>query len=497
MNKFFRRMLLAASALLVGVQLSAQYRTDVVVEEEKDTSTVILTLDDALKIALSENVAVKVADKEIQRYEYAKKGAYSSLFPQIDGSGAYQRTIKKQIMYMDTDSGSDGGGGMFSSFMPFIERVNEMSVAAGLPPISMDSGSSDSANSGGFAVGRWNTYNVGVSASMPLVNFQLWQNIRISGQSVDLAVEKARSSRLDMITQVKQAFYDVLLAKEAFEVYKSVYENAVENFSMTEKKYNAQKASELDYLRAKANVANAIPNVYNAESSVILALWQLKAVMGVDLDMNIDVAGSLEDYTEEMLAQIVENQDPSLENNTTMRQLAIQAEQLASTVRLKKAAYLPTLAATFNYSLIAMTNDFKFSQYQWSPYSYVGLSLSIPIFSGGKRHNEVRQAKVQADQMALQMVDTERQLRIAIRQYLNTMETNMNSYYAASEAVEVAQKAYDIAAKSFNVGKNTLTDLNDAQLSLTQAKLNQSQAVYNYVVAKSNLEKTIGFDFAE
>ena len=144
-----------------------------------------------------------------------------------------------------------------------------------------------------------------------------------------------------------------------------------------------------------------------------------------------------------------------------------------------------------------MTNDFKFSQYQWSPYSYVGFSLSIPIFSGGKRHSEVRQAKVQADQMNLQMVDTERQLRISIRQYLNTMETNMNSYYAASDAVNVAQKAYDIAAKSFNVGKSTLTDLNDAQLTLTQAKLSQSQAVYNFVVAKSNLEKTIGFDFAE
>ena len=500
MNMIFMRTLLIASSLLVAVQMSAQLRTDAVLEETKDTSTVVLTLDDALKIALSENVSVKVADKEIQRYEYARKGSYASLFPQVDGSGSYQRTITKQVMYMDTDSGSaDEGGsmGMFSSLMPFIQRVNEMSVAAGLPPVSMDSGEQSSANSGGFAVGRWNTFNYGVSASMPIVNFQLWESIRISGQSVDLAVEKARASRLDMVTQVKQAYYAVLLAKEAFGVYKDVYENAVENYSMTEKKFNAQKASELDLLRAKANVANAIPNVYNAESSVILSLWQLKAVMGVDLDMNVDVAGSLEDYSAEMLADIVENQDPSLDKNTTMKQLAIQAEQLASTVRLKKAAYLPTLSAMFNYSMIAMTNDFKFSQYQWSPYSYVGFSLSIPIFSGGKRHSEVRQAKVQADQMNLQMVDTERQLRISIRQYLNTMETNMNSYYAASDAVNVAQKAYDIAAKSFNVGKSTLTDLNDAQLTLTQAKLSQGQAVYNFVVAKSNLEKTSGFDFAE
>ncbi len=491
--------MMAAAALSLAAPVKAQYRNGTTPEASaKDTSLVTISLDDALKIALSENVSVKVADKEIQRYEYAKKGTYASLFPQIDASGSYQRTIKKQVMYMDSDSDEEGGtSSMFSSLLPYFTRINELSTAAGMGPVTTDDSSSSSSSSGGFSVGRWNTYTYGVSASMPLVNFQLWESIKISGQSVDLAVEKARSSRLDMVTQVKQAYYAVLLAKEAFNVYKDVYENAVENFRQTEMRYNAQKASELEYTRAKSTVASAIPNVYNAESQVILALWQLKAVMGVDLDRNIDVSGTLEDYSHEMFRDVNENQDPSLENNTTVRQLAIQAEQLASTIRMQKAAYLPSLAASFSYSMIAMTNDFKFSEYQWSPYSYVGVSLSIPIFSGGKRLNDVRQAKVQAAELDLQRVDTERQLKIAIRQYLNTMETNMNSYTAATEAVALAQKAYDIAAKSYKVGKSTITELNDARLTLTQACLNQSQAVYNFIVAKSNLEQTIGCDFID
>lgn len=500
MKNRIKYLILTAAALPLALSAQAQYRNDTIPKESpKGTAKVVLTLNDALQIALSENVAVKVADQEIKRTEYAKKGTYSSLFPQINASGAYQRTIKKQMMYMDTDSGSDeegGGMGMLSSLAPYFMRINELSEKAGLGPVQMDSGSGSS-NGGGFAVGRWNTYNYGVSASMPIVNAQLWESLKISGQGVDLAVEKARSSRLDMVTQVKQAYYAVLLAKEAFNVYKDVYENAVDNFGQTEKRYNAQKASELEYTRAKSTVAAAIPNVYNAESSVILALWQLKAVMGVDLDRNIDVSGSLEDFSQEMFRDINENSDPSLEYNTTMRQLEIQAEQLATTVRMQKAAYLPTLAANFSYSMIAMTNDFKFSEYQWSPYSYVGVSLSIPIFSGGKRHYDIRQTKVQAAQLDLQRIETERQLKIAIRQYLNTMETNMNSFNSATEAVALAQKAYDIAAKSYKVGKSTITELNDAQLTLTQASLAQSQAVYNFVVAKSNLEKTIGYDFID
>ena len=73
------------AAVAATVSLSAQ-------------QTKLITLDDAIRIALSENVSVKVADMEIERTGYARKGTYSSLFPQLDGNAAYQRTIKKQVM---------------------------------------------------------------------------------------------------------------------------------------------------------------------------------------------------------------------------------------------------------------------------------------------------------------------------------------------------------------------------------------------------------------
>lgn len=453
-----------------------------VVQEEPAT---VLTLEQAVQIALSENLSVKVADKEIKRSEYARKGAYSALFPQVDASASYSRTIKKQVMYMDFDMGSLGG-------LPGADEgqgTDDVATKAG------DSGSGMTAG-GGIEVGRWNTYSAGMSAMMPLVNAQLWQSIKLSGQDVELAVEKARSSRLETVTQVKQAFYGVLLAKEAFNVYKGVYESAMENFQQTEKKYKADKASELEYQRAKSTVQNAIPNVYDAESSVILGLWQLKAVMGIDLDRNIDIAGSLMDYSVHMFRDIHENDELSLENNSTLRQLAIQAEELASNIKLQKYASLPSLALSFSYSLNAMTNDFNFSEYNWSPYSAVGLSLSIPIFAGGKRYNSVRQAQNQYDQIVLQNENAERQLKVAIRQYLNQMETGMKNFTSAETGVETAQKAYDIAEKSYDLGRSTITELNDARLALTQARLAQSQAVYNFVVAKANLEQTLGKDFS-
>ena len=441
------------------VEETPKTETDLLIEKAESSETpVVITLEQALQIALSENVSVKVADMEIQRTGFAKKGTYAALYPQIDLSASYQRTIKKQAMFMAMGEGQE--------------------------PMKIE-------------VGMYNTINIASSVVMPIVNAQLWESLKISGMDVELAVEKARSSRLEMVTQVKNAYFATLFAKEAAEVYGQVYDNALKNLQETQKKYDAQKASEMELLRAKTTVENAVPNVYNAESSIVLALWQLKAVLGVDLDMNLDIDGKLSDYATQMFYDIHQHDNATLANNSTMKQLAIQAEQLASNIRIQKFAALPTLSGSFNFAYMSMANDVALKEFPWIPYSTAALSLNIPIFAGGKRHNQIRQAQNQYSQVQLQVENTERQLKIAIRQSLATMETNMKSYYAAQTALSSAQKGYDITEASYKVGRSTLIELNDAQLALTQAKLAESQAIYNFVVAKAQLEQTLGHDFTE
>ena len=131
----------AVATLFVSSSVSAQ-------------DTLRLTLEDALKVALSENASVKVADLEVQKKEYAKKGAYAVLFPKIDFSGTYQRAIKKQVMVM---MGQE------------------------------------------FTVGVDNTWSTGFSAAMPLYNAQAFKALDITGMDVELAVEKARGDRKSVV----------------------------------------------------------------------------------------------------------------------------------------------------------------------------------------------------------------------------------------------------------------------------------------------------------
>ena len=492
-----------ALMLLLPLQAWAQYQD---ARPEQADSTLVLSLDDALKIALSENTSIKVADLEIKRQKYAQKGAYGALFPQISATGMYSYAIKKQKVFFGSDDdsqGSSSGGGM-SSMMeglmdPIMYYIQQLYEATNTPfvvyvaPEKEGTGSSSEP----IEMGRRNQVQLSVSAAMPLVNVQLWESLRLTKDQVELTIEKARESRLSTVTAVKQAYFAVLMAKASYNVYNAVLENAAHNLKLTESRYNVQKASAMDLARAQSSFAAAIPNLYNAENAIRLGLWQLKAVMGVALDTPVDVEGKLLDYAETMFSDLAEGEDSNLERNSQLRQLATQAEILARQIRMQQYAYLPTLNLSLTYNYYTQSDKFNLSQWKWLPSSTAVVTLSIPIFSGGQRYHTIKQTRVQADELQLQRENTERQLRISIRQNLNTMETAMKTYDAASEALKSAEKAYDIASKSYEVGKTTFTDLNNTELTLTQTRLQSAQAVYNFMVAKATLEQTLGYDFTQ
>ena len=405
-----------------------------------------MTLDQALEVALSESNTIKIADMTVEKSGYAKKGSYASLYPNISASGSYQRTLKKQVMVMDM-----GGQAME------------------------------------IEVGRDNNINAGVTASMPLVNAQLWQSLKLSALDVEMAVEQARSSKVSLISQVKQAFYGVLMAQETLDLMQQIHDNAEKNYERTLQRYNVGKASEQEMLRAKVNLMNSEPDVSSAENAVSLSKWQLKALMGINLETKIDVIGNLDEYASELLLM---NTPTDLENNSALQQFGIQLKQLDATLKMQKYQYIPTLAASIGYNYMAMGNE----KLSWHPNSTASLSLNIPIFDGFAKHYNIKQTQKTIDLMNLQKEDTERNLRIALKNYTDHMELCLKNFDAAKNTVDLANKSYQITEKMYETGKVTLVELNDAQLALTQSQLTIYQAIYDYMVAKASLDELLGKD---
>lgn len=430
----------------------------------KAQDTLVLDIKKALEIALSENPTVKVANKEIQKKKYAQKGSYAALFPQVSFAADYNRTLKKQVMYMD-------GFDMGSTEIPGMEDMPNMDE--------------------GIEVGRDNNWNLGFNASMPIVNAALWKSLSISAVDVELAIEQARSSKIAMVNQVKKGYYGVLLANDSYRVFKESYDNAMENYLDIKHKFEQGTVAEYDLIRANVTVKNSEPNMLQAENALVLAKWQLKALLGMDLDINIECEGQLTDFEKDLFGDFLST-DTTLANNTDLKQMDLQAKQLEKTLTMQKFDYLPTLSLTGLYQWTAMNNDFKFKDYMWNPYSMVGVSLSIPIFSGGSKFYKIKQTRNSIEQLSLQREDTQRNLQLAIKQYIDNMNTCVKRFDASQKGVEQAERGYMISQKRYDTGAGTLLEMNDSELALTQAKLNFNQAIYDYMVAKADLEKVLG-----
>ncbi|MDO4758136.1 MAG: TolC family protein [Rikenellaceae bacterium] len=448
-SKMFLMTLVAALGL-ASTPVMAQEQVEAIAVAP-ESQPLVLTLEEALRIALNENLSVQIADQTIEIKKYAKKGTYASLWPEISASATWQRYVKKQQFHIMGET---------------------------------------------MEVGTTNNYSAGVSAAMPLVNVQLWKSLKLSAMDVELAVEQARSSRIDMVEQVSTAFYQVLLAKDSYNVYKRVYDNAVENHAIVEKKYKVGAVSEYDFIRSQVTVSNAEPSVFQSENAIVLALWQLKALLGVDLEMDIDVAGSLADYEQMMMAGY--NLKTDLSDNSSLKQLEIQEQMLEQTLKMQRATNLPTLSLSANYNYTAMDETMEIQHYRWNPYSVAILSLDIPIFAGGKRRANIKQAKLNLANMQLQRENAERQLRTALMSYQNNLQTNVKEYYASSQNISQAKRGYDIAVKRYEVGGGTLVDVDNSQLAYTQAELSRSTAIYNYLVNSVAIDKLVGEqNFAE
>lgn len=236
-------------------------------------------------------------------------------------------------------------------------------------------------------VGTDNTYSGGLSVSLPVFAPALYKSISLTSTDVNLAVEKSRASRLDMVNQVTKAFFQLLLAQDSYEVLLKSYKQSEDNYNVVKAKYEQGTVSEYDKISADVQMCSLKPTVVSARNGVNLANLQLKVLMGMESDVKVAVEGNLKDYEMSMFTRQAMPRPDNLTNNSTLKQLELNALQLKQTLKLQYTNFMPTLSASFQYMYTSMNDNFKFKEYDWRPYSTIGLNLSIPLFKGSNLLN--------------------------------------------------------------------------------------------------------------
>lgn len=419
--------------------------------------TKTLTLDEAISIAVDHNRDLEMSRLDIDKADYQVGEAYGTAMPNISASGMYSRMLKKPVF-----------------FLP--KKFLDPDAGDGVVPVE---------------VGSDNSYNFGFEATQILFNAAVITGVGTAKIYQDATKHLYRDKYNQTVTSVKKAFQGVLLAREVLTLMQASLKNAEDNLRNVEVMQQQGIVSDYDLIRAQVQTDNIRPRVIETERNVVLATNGLKMLLSLPPMQEIDVKGKLEFIPADDV-MIEKAQELVVERNAALRALEDQSRVNEKLVTIYRSESLPTLAAFGNYSWQAQNDNLgRISTNDFIATSQVGLSLSINLFNGLQTNARVNQAEVDYRKSQEQFS--------AVRDGMITNAQNIG--YRLDEArrriasqtrtVEQAEKGYAIAVTRYQTGSGTQLEVNDADLALLQARVNRVQAVYDYAVAKADLEQLL------
>lgn len=412
-------------------------------------ATMDVTLHRAIEIALAENPTIKVAEKEIEIKKVADQEAWQNLLPDVSVNLSLQHTLLAAEMKLNG--------------MTFKMGRDGVNTAAGVATLNL-----------------------------PLFAPAVYQAMKLTKEDVKLAQEKSRSSKLDLVNQVTKAYYQVLLAQDSYNVIEQSYKISKENFDVVNAKFGQGRVSEYDKISAEVQMRGLNSSLVSAKAGLSNAKLQLKVLMGVTANVDLNVNDKLQNYENDLKLVELESADRELANNTALRQLDLNERMLERNMKMQRTNFLPTVAFQLTGQYQSLYNDsWNFFDYPWSPSASMSFVVNIPLFKASN-FTKLKTSKLQIAQLQDTRVNTQRQLSMAVKVYKDNMASSMAQVNSNREAVVQADKAVSIASKRYEVGRGTILELNQSEVSLTQAQLTYNQSIYEYLTNKADFEYTLG-----
>jgi len=430
-----------------------------------------VTLQKSVDMALAHNPTIKAAEKQLEKAEADVTQAWSVILPQLDASLNFQHAWAIQESTIP------------NFIKPMLEPIGDLVPGIDQMPDFVR-----------ISFGRENTLNYGLSVTQPLfLGGAGLAGIKLSNAGVRAAEHSLNAKRQDLIYLCVDGFYSCLLAQKLISVQEEAMAQAQANLDVVLKKYQVGAASGYDKMRAEVEVANLKPELISARNNYQLALTRLRAIIGLERNSALEVSGEFH-YEDDDFGQIslTDLQDLALKNRPEMLTIDEQKTITEQNINIARSDFMPKIFFTTDYSYLAMKDDLKFSQSDFSKGFISAISLRLSLFNGFKTVKQVQ--KAQLDYHIVQ--DNEKQLTDVIYAEVEVALNNFNEarekYLSAEETVALAQESLRLANLMYEEGANTQLDVLVSRLSLTQAQMNYYRTLYQYQIARYQLRKVTG-----
>jgi outer membrane protein len=428
-----------------------------------------LSLQDALDYAFVNSANIKNALLDIQIAKRDVGITKSQGLPQVDAAISYTNNFAVPTVFLPAEAGGfvSGGGNGGGQAPPSDEEV-------------------------ALRFGIQHQSNATVSASQMIFDGSYFVGLKAARVFSDLTRKDYQLTKSNIAEQVSKAYYTALVNKERKQLVSSNLRRLDTLLYETTMLYENGFAEKIDVDRIRVQLNNVTTefNRINRLSEVSILL--LKYQMGMPLEEEIVLAESIQDIDLEENAL----SDAGFEymNRQDYAKLMVNQELVQLDIKNYQMQYLPKLTLTANYGYNSGADEFgRLTNFdRWFNLGSAGVNLSLPIFDGLLKHNQIQKNKLQLQQIESSATLLKNTIDLEIIQSRVQLENSLENLNVQQENLDLAQYVYDVTRIKYQEGVGSNLEVIEAETSLKQAETNYYNALYDALIAKVDLKKALG-----
>jgi outer membrane protein len=450
MSESSKEFIMRSPALSRGVVVLLLTATTIAAAQTKT-----LTLEQARQIALERNLSVAQAQNNVEAAQASVMAATGDYLPTLSASGGWTRN--------QTEGPVTIGG---------VQIPNTKAV--------------------------FNNFSTSVNLNYTLFNgFAREGNYTRTSANAIATEQTAARTRQSIIFQVERAYLNVLRNEQLVKVSEENLKRDLRQLERITESNRVGALSRADVYRQQSQVAADELSVINAQNNYDKAKADLLALIGLDVNDDYTIADP--SISTEIARSELESSAEQYSNfpELARRALAKRPDYLGATESVRSAeggisaarsGYFPSVSAFAGYGF----SNRELSRLTENKSINWGLNLRWNLFDGFSTNEALQSAYVQKKNAELSLQQTERNINVEVKKALLDLEAARKAYEVSQKGLVSATEDRKIAEERYNLGAGTLLDLLTANAGLVSAQANKVNAVYDFIIAKRNLEYVIG-----
>jgi outer membrane protein TolC len=336
-----------------------------------------------------------------------------------------------------------------------------------------------------------NNVSTGIfSVSQTLYSSNLFLASRTSRELRNQASENTENSKINTYVDVTKAFFDVLLTEEQLNVLKEDILRLQQNYKDAYNLYMNGLTDKIDYQRTEISLSNVQAQKKSTEEALKSKYSVLKHVMGMSPEKQLTVSYDSSKYVNDILFDTTKNLDYSNRIEYQLLQTTLKLQNFG--INYYKWSFLPTLSAFYDYNAQYQNDQYSDLYNNVSPNSLFGLKLTLPIFQGMSRHENLSKAKLQYQRLQLgseylkSAINSE--YTLALARYLS----NLYELKVAKNNITVAKDIFNTVKLQYYKGIKAYLEVIVSETDLRTSELNYLNILFQVLTSKMDLEKASG-----